>query len=79
MTNYCGITTDQIAFISDTTPIKQGKLSPGAHIPVKPHAEFTHNYRIAPYCLRGTTPPKFARRNRPSLQEVAGGCFMCRK
>lgn len=44
VTNYCGITTDQIAFISDTTPIKQGKLSPGAHIPVKPHAEFTRNY-----------------------------------
>jgi methylation protein EvaC len=42
--NYCGITTDHIDFISDTTPLKQGKLSPGAHIPVRPHEEFTTNY-----------------------------------
>ena len=40
VTNYCGITPDHVEFISDTTPIKQGKLSPGAHIPVKPYAEF---------------------------------------
>jgi methylation protein EvaC len=41
VTNYCGITPDHVEFISDTTPIKQGKLSPGAHIPVKPYSEFT--------------------------------------
>jgi methylation protein EvaC len=44
VTNYCGITADLVEFISDTTPIKQGKLSPGAHIPVKPYAEFAVNY-----------------------------------
>lgn len=42
--NYCGITPDLIAFISDTTPIKQGKFSPGAHIPVRPDREFVENY-----------------------------------
>jgi methylation protein EvaC len=42
--NYCGITTELVEFISDTTSIKQGKLSPGAHIPVKPHEEFAANY-----------------------------------
>jgi len=42
--NYCGITTDYIEFISDTTPIKQGKFSPGAHIPIKPYEEFRANY-----------------------------------
>ena len=42
--NYCGITTDLVEFISDTTPIKQGKCSPGAHIPVRPYKEFTNNY-----------------------------------
>lgn len=42
--NYCGITTDHISWISDTTPIKQGKLSPGAHIPVRPHEEFVRDY-----------------------------------
>ena len=44
VTNYCGITSDLVEFISDTTPIKQGKLSPGAHIPVKPYEAFVANY-----------------------------------
>ena len=44
VTNYCGITPDHVEFISDTTPIKQGKLSPGAHIPVRPYEEFTRDY-----------------------------------
>lgn len=44
VTNYCGITPEHVEFISDTTPIKQGKLSPGAHIPVKPYSEFTKAY-----------------------------------
>jgi methylation protein EvaC len=38
--NYCDITPDLVEYISDTTPIKQGKFSPGKHIPVLPHAEF---------------------------------------
>ena len=42
--NYCGITSAQLEFISDTTPIKQGRLSPGAHIPVKPYGEFVKRY-----------------------------------
>ena len=32
--NYCGIGPDLIDCITDTTPDKQGKLSPGTHIPV---------------------------------------------
>tara|TARA_R110001592_G_scaffold83283_2_gene246602 strand:+ start:1592 stop:2767 length:1176 start_codon:yes stop_codon:yes gene_type:complete len=32
--NYCGIGPDLIECITDTTPEKQGKLSPGMHIPV---------------------------------------------
>jgi len=42
--NYCGIGCDLIEFISDTTPIKQGKFSPGMHIPVRPYEEFLANY-----------------------------------
>ena len=42
--NYCGITKNHLDCIYDTTPIKQGKFSPGAHIPVKPHNEFKNNY-----------------------------------
>lgn len=44
VTNYCGITPDLVEFISDTTPIKQGKFSPGAHIPIRPYEDFAQNY-----------------------------------
>ncbi|MBV8879494.1 MAG: hypothetical protein JO332_06010, partial [Planctomycetaceae bacterium] len=43
VTNYCGITPDLVQAISDTTPIKQGKYSPGAHIPIISYEEFTKN------------------------------------
>ena len=42
--NFCGITPDLVEFISDTTPIKQGKFSPGAHIPVRPYSAFQEHY-----------------------------------
>ncbi|MCE7003153.1 class I SAM-dependent methyltransferase [Kibdelosporangium philippinense] len=42
--NFCGITPDLVQFISDTTPAKQGKLSPGQHIPVHEHKQFADNY-----------------------------------
>jgi methylation protein EvaC len=44
VTNYCGITPDLVEYISDTTPIKQGKYSPGAHLPVRPYSEFAADY-----------------------------------
>lgn len=42
--NYCGITPELIEFISDTTPIKHGKFSPGAHIPILPYEKFIEEY-----------------------------------
>ncbi len=42
--NYCGITPELVEFIGDTTPIKQGKFSPGMHIPVRPYADFENNH-----------------------------------
>jgi len=44
VTNFCGITPDIVDYISDTTPIKQGKYSPGAHLPVRPYSEFADRY-----------------------------------
>jgi len=44
VTNYCGLSPDLIEFISDTTPIKQGKYSPGVHIPIRPYDDFKANY-----------------------------------
>lgn len=42
--NYCNISNDLIDYICDTTPIKQGKYSPGMHIPVVPYDKFTEKY-----------------------------------
>ena len=42
--NYCGITADHLDCIYDTTPIKQDKFSPGAHIPIVDHARFRDSY-----------------------------------
>jgi len=41
--NYCGIKASDIDFISDTTPIKQDKYSPGVHIPIKSYEYFQSN------------------------------------
>jgi 2-polyprenyl-3-methyl-5-hydroxy-6-metoxy-1,4-benzoquinol methylase len=41
--NYCGIGPDLIDYICDTTPIKQGKFTPGMHIPVVPYETFVAN------------------------------------
>jgi methylation protein EvaC len=41
--NYCGIDSDLLEYICDTTPIKQGKFSPGTHIPVLSHDVFKIN------------------------------------
>ena len=38
--NYCKIGPELIEYISDTTPIKQDKFSPGMHIPVKNYGNF---------------------------------------
>lgn len=38
--NYCGLHTRHLEYISDVTPTKIGRVSPGAHIPIRDHAEF---------------------------------------
>ncbi|MFD6227637.1 methyltransferase domain-containing protein [Streptomyces sp. NPDC060232] len=42
--NYCGIGPDLVSFISDTTPNKQGRLTPGSHIPVRSRSDFENPY-----------------------------------
>lgn len=44
VTNFCAIGPELIEFISDTTPGKQGKYSPGVHIPVLPYTAFQERY-----------------------------------
>lgn len=38
--NFCGLGPDLITFVSDTTPAKQGRLTPGSHIPVVGPGDF---------------------------------------
>ena len=41
--NYCNINTNQIKYITDTTPTKINKFSPGIHIPIYDYDYFTNN------------------------------------
>jgi len=43
--NYCGITSDDIAYVVDRNPHKQGRVLPGTHVPIE-----------APYRVRHTRP-----------------------
>ena len=49
--NYCGIDSSLIEFITDTTPTKQNKLSPGMHIPIFDYEYFLKN--TPEYCFLG--------------------------
>ena len=42
--NFFGITPDLVEFISDSTPAKHGTFSPGAHIPIRSHDDFSKPY-----------------------------------
>ncbi|MDX8056482.1 class I SAM-dependent methyltransferase [Lentzea sp. BCCO 10_0798] len=42
--NFCGIGPDLVPFISDTSVTKQGRLTPGSHIPVRPPDAFADPY-----------------------------------
>lgn len=44
VTNFCGIGPDLVEFVCDTTPAKQGRLTPGTHLPVRPAAAFAAPY-----------------------------------
>lgn len=43
--NYCGIRSDFLEFTTDANPYKQGKFTPGTHIPI-----------VAPEAIRATKP-----------------------
>ena len=45
--NYCDIGIDLIDYIVDTTPSKQGKLSPGKHIPIFSPKKFDEGVDVA--------------------------------
>ncbi|MEU8265874.1 class I SAM-dependent methyltransferase [Sphaerisporangium sp. NPDC049002] len=42
--NYCGIGPELVPFVCDTTPAKQGRLTPGSRIPVRSPEAFSGPY-----------------------------------
>ena len=42
--NYCGIGPELVEFICDSTPTKQGRVTPGMHIPVRTPEEYRRSY-----------------------------------
>ncbi|MEV5574405.1 class I SAM-dependent methyltransferase [Spirillospora sp. NPDC052269] len=42
--NFAGLGPDLIEFVSDTTPAKQGRLTPGSHIPVRGPEDFAADH-----------------------------------
>ncbi|PXX59781.1 methylation protein EvaC [Nocardia tenerifensis] len=44
VTNYCGITPELVSYVCDTTPAKQNRVTPGAHLPVRPAEAFAGSY-----------------------------------
>lgn len=44
VTNYCGIDRDLVPYICDSTPVKQGRVTPGSHIPIVPPEQFSGPY-----------------------------------
>lgn len=42
--NYCGIGPDLLPVVCDSTPEKQGRVTPGSLIPVRPSQEFSDDY-----------------------------------
>jgi SAM-dependent methyltransferase len=47
--NYCDLSVDDLEFVVDDTPLKQGKLVPGRHIPVRDWTKIAKDKNIA--CL----------------------------
>ena len=42
--NYCDIGPDLLPLVCDSTPEKQGRVTPGSKIPVRPPHDFSHPY-----------------------------------
>jgi methylation protein EvaC len=69
--NYCGLGPGDIEFIADVTPGKQGKLTPGAHIPVR-SPEFFHAH-YPDYAVLFAWNHEREIRERESAFEARGG------
>ena len=71
--NYCHIGSDLLSMVCDSTPEKQGRLTPGSKFPcVRPKSSPTPTPTMR-CSSRGTTPRRSCPRNVSSMRRVAGG------
>jgi methylation protein EvaC len=72
--NYSKVGTDLIDYVSDTTPAKIGKYTPGTHIPVKSHEHFIAD--SPPYTVLLAWNHKHEIFNKEKKYRQAGGKFI---
>ena len=58
--NYCGIRTDFLDYTVDRNPYKQGKHTPGTHIPIHPPERIAETGPTRSWSCRGTSPARSA-------------------
>lgn len=74
MLNYCGIDASALDYIADTTPYKQGLLTPGTHIPVRPESAIAEARPDAMLLLAWNYADSIVERHRAYL--AGGGRFI---
>lgn len=72
--NYCGIGRELVEFVADTTPFKQGLLTPGMHIPVRPEETLIRERPDYAVMLAWNYADAIVRKHAAYLQ--AGGHFI---
>jgi len=72
--NACGFTRDDIAFIVDSTPQKQGKFSPGTDIPIVPESELTNVTADMAICFAWNFMDEIIKKNKAWID--GGGTFI---
>lgn len=70
----CGFTKKDIAYICDSTPWKQGRLSPGTDIPIVPESEFTNETADVAICFAWNFMPEIKEKNAAWISR--GGKFI---
>ena len=72
--NFCGLTADDLAFVADRSPHKQGKLMPGSHVPIVPAEELAKRAPDVPLLLAWNFTDEIL--SQQQAYRAAGGKFL---
>ena len=71
--NYCGIRTDFLDYTVDRSPHKQGRYTPGTHIPIlRPRARFAETRPDYVLICRGTCRSEITQQSMSYIREWGG-------